>query len=270
MISAMTAKPNDFETRYALVDLNGTCMMVCKPWRDSLAAVLSGATATYPFKRAGGRGAVRVFEFDDGRGIIRIFRRGGIARWILTDAFLFGNRPLQELRIHDHLFQQGFPCPEPLGASWRRDGLLLRGAIATRLVDGQDLFDCLVPNKSDPEPTLREAGRVIRRMHDLNVAHPDLHIRNILVAGDAVYLIDFDKASLGAAVSPRIRASNLLRLRRSFEKHGLPESWFHAVVDGYQSKGFPRWLELMYRYKGIVSDTFAGRYRQQDHAARKP
>jgi 3-deoxy-D-manno-octulosonic acid kinase len=87
---------------------------------------------------------------------------------------------------------------------------------------------------------LRDAGRQIGAMHAAGVAHPDVHLRNLLVvdrdAGPEVWLLDFDKARVSAAPVPRARrAVDLRRLARSARKlkAGLgPDAWA-ALQEGY-------------------------------------
>ena len=87
---------------------------------------------------------------------------------------------------------------------------------------------------------LREAGRQMSAMHQVGVAHPDVHLRNLLVAdaegGPEVWLLDFDKARVYAGPVTRARrATDLRRLARSARKlkAGLgPDAWA-AVQEGY-------------------------------------
>jgi 3-deoxy-D-manno-octulosonic acid kinase len=220
------------------------------------------------FERAGceavsshGRGAVYRFPFTDGLGILRPYRRGGAARLILNDSYLFVNRPRQEWDVHGYLFDRGFPVPEPLGVVWERSGVIYRGAFATRWVDALDILEF---SREDPEeaPSIyRQIGETIRRMHDLGVYHADLQVKNILVRRDnrEVLFIDFDNARRGNRLSAIARARNLLRLRRSCAKNGMPPEMFAAIQQGYGMNTFPWWLDRLYRIKGSVSDAAAGR-----------
>ena len=40
-------------------------------------------------------------------------------------------------------------------------------------------LECLSRESGDPEPTLKQCGEIIRRMHETGVYHADLQIRNI-------------------------------------------------------------------------------------------
>jgi serine/threonine protein kinase len=66
--------------------------------------------------------------------------------------------------------------------------------------------------------TIRSAGLLIRQFHQAGFFHRDLQIKNILVTGDQLLLIDFDRSYRKPALSIQERMGNLLRLNRSAEK----------------------------------------------------
>jgi 3-deoxy-D-manno-octulosonic acid kinase len=161
---------------------------------------------------------------------------------------------LAEFRVHVALYQQGFPVPEPLGVVWERRALLYRGAIATRSLEARTLLDYL--NSSETKASLLVlCGQRIREMHDLGVWHADLQVKNIMTDGSKIWILDFDNARMGKPLSDRARSRNLLRLRRSLEKHGRSLDNFHSILEGYGKLGLPRWLSGLYRIRGLVSDT---------------
>ncbi|HOF39854.1 MAG TPA: lipopolysaccharide kinase InaA family protein [Candidatus Hydrogenedentes bacterium] len=198
-----------------------------------------------------GRAPVYRFAFERGEGIVRDYRRGGLLARVNRDLYL-GNRPLAELRIVDFLWRQGFPVPEPLGICWWRQLGLLRGRIATKALDAIHLQDFLKTGSPSPD-LLRRVGETISTMHGLGVRHGDLQVRNILVAGDDPYIIDFDKARRQAHLSSRGRAANLYRLRRSFEKNRLESQWYDAIVAGYGPVEHHALIALAYAVRSSIS-----------------
>jgi 3-deoxy-D-manno-octulosonic acid kinase len=182
---------------------------------------------------AEGRGQVFRFPCGEGHGVLRPYRRGGLPGRVLRDSFLFVNRPLREFRVHAALHAGGVPCPAPLGVMWSQHGAAFRGAIATAWVDGVSLQGLLQAGDASLPETLEAAGKAIRALHDAGGLHADLHPANVLVARGQAFLIDFDRARLLAALTPRQRASNLLRLRRAFVKHGFGLHHFDALLAGY-------------------------------------
>ncbi len=219
-----------------------------------------------------GRGCIQRFPLGDGNGIARRYLRGGVIRHFIKDSFWLENRPLAELSVHVHAFNSGLPVPMPLGAVWECRRGWYRGAFATREVAAVNLLEHLTPPSPPacgggapispilpipPISVLKNCGNIIRQMHDMNILHADLQVRNILVAREQIYLLDFDRARVLERVTERQRAHNLLRLRRSFEKNGLPMEQFEAIREGY-GMPLPRVLDCLYRGKGAVS-SFLGR-----------
>lgn len=200
----------------------------------------------------GGRGRIDRFSLNEGEGIVRRYRRGGAVARLLGDRYL-ANRMLDEFRLTARLHTAGAAVPEPLGVVWERRGVWYRGGLATRAFQGETLHACLDRGGVDPV-LLRECGRRIRDLHDAGLWHADLHVKNILVNGDAIRIIDLDNARLGRALSRIARARNLLRLRRSLEKHGHSLDNFTTICEGYGKLGLPVWLVSLYRFRGMVSD----------------
>jgi tRNA A-37 threonylcarbamoyl transferase component Bud32 len=71
---------------------------------------------------------------------------------------------------------------------------------------------------SSKRKTIRSVGLLVRQFHQAGFFHGDLQLKNILVAGDQVFLIDFDRSYRKPTLSAKERIKNLLRLNRSVEK----------------------------------------------------
>jgi 3-deoxy-D-manno-octulosonic acid kinase len=239
---------------------DGKTTVVKKVDGQILSDALLGRIQGDPLKPgATGRGEVRRVDLEDGQAVIRPCRRGGMIGQVMGDYFFLIARPAWEHIIHRHLFEQGLSVPEPLGYLCEQRGLFFRGAIATRYVDGRDLLTFLKNESSDCAEVLGNVGRLIRSMHDLGANHADLNGGNILVKGEAAYLLDFDKATLHKKLSTLKRGRNLLRLRRSLDKHGVDPQHFQAIVDGYGLPVISPLLSRLYQIKGSASDALAGR-----------
>jgi tRNA A-37 threonylcarbamoyl transferase component Bud32 len=184
----------------------------------------------------GGRLGLRVFCPDglqEHRCIVRHYTHGGLLRRVLGDRFLLSSRPFREMRITEEIRDRGLPTVEVLAALrhpvW---GLFCRGELITREIpETSDLASFLLTlgtTASAEEIALRrktliEAGRTVKRMHDLGIYHQDLNLKNLLVQpgdqGDPrVYIIDFDRSKRLKSLSNTRRMRNLLRLNRSAEK----------------------------------------------------
>ncbi len=235
---------------------------VRREWADAISGALLEGTGCVSAE-AGGRGRLVRFEYGEGQALIRRYRRGGVVRHFTRESYLLVNRPLLELRVLTRLFESGFPVPEPLGVVWERRGPLYRGALATAEVAGADLHTYLTRGARAPEGIMRNVGETFRRMHDLGVFHADLQVRNVLVTGRGIVLLDFDNARLVGGLSKVARARNLLRFRRSLDKNGIPLALFQPLWDGYGREPLPAWLDRFYTLKGRASDILAGRRRRR-------
>ncbi len=224
--------------------------------RVAIEDALMGNAETTPFDAAG-RGAVALFALADGEGVLRRCRRGGLTGKLVNEGYVLKNRPMAEFSVHEFLFEAGVSVPEPLGVMWERRGLVFRGAVATRRLDAVGLREWLTTSNTDAASALHSIGRLIRSMHDAGVYHADLHVENILVNEGNVYLIDFDNARRHDSLSALQRARNLLRLRRSLQKHGLYDIAYEAILAGYGAIAFPAWLDAAYRLKAKASDLLA-------------
>lgn len=206
---------------------------------------------------AGGRQAHPVVTLPGGtRAVVRRYRRGGAVRHLVRATYFGGHRAFDELRATERARAGGVRVPIVLAATERRTGVIGYAAwLATAWIEGAEESAGWMGAAGEEarRAMLREAGRQIGRMHAAGVAHPDLNLRNLLVAGDAgedgevtVHLIDFDRARLysGSVPEPRRRA-NLERLARSARKLRAPigaDGW-RALAEGYGA-AWPRGLDL--------------------------
>lgn len=200
---------------------------------DTIAAALWDGADCTPVE-TGGRGPLLRFECNGEFGLVRRYLRGGLARHFMTEAYLFKRPGLKELAAHRVAYDRGLPVPKPLGVSWSLRGPLWRGAFATVELSGENLQSHLQRDRDANPEILAACGAAIRRMHDVGILHADLQVRNIFVHDGVAYLLDFDRARVLGTVGEALRQSNLLRLRRSFEKNGLAAPLFEQLRQGYE------------------------------------
>lgn len=173
---------------------------------------------------------------------MRHYHRGGAIAGLLGDRYLrLGPpRPLRELRVGRALEERGVPTPGHIGAAVYRSGIWYRGDLVTRYVPAsRDLAAVLFPGRTlkngvegvrpdgagrgvDAEAAVRAAGRLVRRLHDAGVVHPDLNLKNVLIrgAGEDVeaLALDLDGARLVRRVGGRARRRMVKRFWRSARK----------------------------------------------------
>ncbi len=197
-------------------------------------------------------------EFISVRGralVLRHYCRGGMMRHLLRDSFvrlpfqgILGGeryRPFEELAILEELQAQGVPVPVPVvgGIKQLLGGLLYRAVLVTEeLAEVQNLLFLAQTAKLQGEgqtevaELCKKAGAEAARMVALGIAHPDLHLGNVLVQrGERVILIDFDRASRSELPAAQLAELLIARWNRSLEKHGVAEftaGAFEAGVKG--------------------------------------
>ncbi len=196
-----------------------------------------------------GRATAYFFAEGDLRAVLRHYWRGGLIGKVLQDQYLYtgikNTRVYREFDLMCDLYQQGLPVVEPIAALVKRSGLIYRGDIITRALEGaQSLCERLQAGSLN-EHTLERTGQTLARFHNAGVYHADLNINNILFDGeDNVYVIDFDRGEVRQPDEPW-QQQNMARLARSFAKEAGRQSTFH-----WQEKD---WLCLMAAYQQALT-----------------
>lgn len=170
---------------------------------------------------AGGRGSVSYVEAPFGSIVIRHYRRGGLVARLLGDFYFWSGedrtRGFAEFRLLAQLRDLGLPVPAPIAARYVRSGLGYRGDLITRRIDNAMTFaDLLTAGRFDGD-IARRIGAEIAAFHAAGAYHADLNAHNILVTGDRIWIVDFDRGALRVP-HETWRRSNLERLHRSCVK----------------------------------------------------
>lgn len=179
-----------------------------------------GPRAT-PVAGSGRGGAWFIDDTSHGPCVLRHYLRGGMVAAVNRDLHLWRGahrvRSFVEFRLLRELRKRGMPVPQPIAASYVRDGVGYRASILMeRLVGVRSLADMVA---ADPATVpWDDAGRLIARFHREGLDHADLNAHNILYddAGKG-WLIDFDRSCLRIPATAW-RTRNLARLERSLLK----------------------------------------------------
>lgn len=171
----------------------------------------------------GGRGAAWFIRREAGDWVLRHYRRGGLVARISRDRYFWAGeaavRSVAEFRLLQRLHGLGLPAPRPIAALYRRRGLGYGAALIVERIAGARPMTVLL-DRGD-HPAWAQVGATIARFHRVGVEHADLNANNILLSGDKVWLIDFDRGRLHASVGDGAwRQANLDRLARSLRKLG--------------------------------------------------
>lgn len=201
-----------------------------------------------------GRGSVVRTDIGRIKCILRVCLRGGYIGKIQQRYFLrlpFSSiakfRPMKEILLLKYLVKNDIAVPTPVvsGVICSIFGLWYQGFLVTEEIqDSKNLLDLGVAvttcanEKDEFTQACYQAGRCARKMLDVSVHHPDLHLGNVLWKdGQQAYLIDFDKAFVFSAEGHRKRYREQIKKRwqRSAKKHGLEafavEPFFRGLED---------------------------------------
>lgn len=172
---------------------------------------------------------------DEKRVVFRQYSHGGLLRPITGSFYLFGSRSFRELVLTEKIRSCGIPTISSIGAIHHRIFPPVYRAyfLSLEVPHAKDLtqyFHDMGPKPSQENllqkrKIVRSVGDLIRQFHQAGFFHGDLQMKNILVAGDQILLIDFDRSYQKSVLSIQERVRNLLRLNRSAEKWkrlGLP------------------------------------------------
>jgi len=172
---------------------------------------------------------------DGKRMVLRQYSHGGLLRAITGNLYFFGARSFRELMLTEEIRSCGIPTISSIGAIHH---LILSPFyqayfLSLEVPRAMDLIQYFQEMGAHPSrknlslkrKTIRSVGLLIRQFHQAGFFHGDLQLKNILVAGDQLLLIDFDRSYRKTTLSVPERMKNLLRFNRSVEKWkrlGLP------------------------------------------------
>jgi len=229
---------------------------------DWLAATLAGGTTLHEWAAghdriasSAGRGTVHAVPAPtlgpDGRErwAVRHYRRGGSVARYLDDRYLAGgdSRPVRELKASAEARKRGVPTPAVMAGATYSAGIFYRADIATELIpDAKSLRHVLFGGSAGPidaETALHLAGKVVRRLEEALVLHPDVNAGNILLrshlGGTEAHVIDLDRCNVLSQEPGRpyhfMRARLERSLRRLAERHAveLSDGCWRALRDGF-------------------------------------
>jgi len=180
------------------------------------------STAASPDGLGGGRGKVLFIEYESQHWVLRHYCRGGMARRLSTDEFLWAGlhrtRAFREWSLLDRLYRLSLPVPRPVAARVERRGAVYTADLITvRIADVTTLSQRL-SGAGQSAATWISVGQLIARFHAAGICHADLNAHNIQIdSKDQLYLLDFDRGRVMDSPGSWMQR-NLDRLHRSLMK----------------------------------------------------
>jgi len=223
-------------------DLLETVCALGLPAAEAARALL----ATAPAGQGRSRTAVVDLPGDAGRLHLRPVLHGGWLAPLWRGRLLGLARPIAELHATEMLRSRGAPVPEAvLVAGWRAAPLWAALFGTLQIAGARDGLAWLrgKPSAAALDAAAVSAGHAVRRFHDAGGRHADLHVKNLLLRGDPdrpeTFVIDLDKAQVGAPPTPRRRMQELMRLYRSLIKRGV----FEEIGPGPRTRFFASYTD---------------------------
>lgn len=194
---------------------------------------------------AKGRGSTLFIRHHDHDLVLRHYCRGGLVGRFNRDFFLYqqlhNTRPHQELNLLNYMREQGLKVPVGVAGLVSHTLFGYRADILfKRIPNAEDVHTLLLSNALT-EDNWHSIGKAIKAMHNAQVNHHDLNIKNIMLddQGD-IWLIDFDKCE--RREGSQWKQSNLDRLARSlhkqqakYAKYCFTQSNWQTLLNGYQA-----------------------------------
>ncbi len=208
-----------------------------RPLRAALAGgSFFGYAGHHPAARAlAGRGVAYAVPLPDdaARVVVRRSRHGGLLAPLTGDRFLGRTRAPAELATSLTLARRGVPTPELVAyATYPAGALRRRADVVTReIAPSRDLAAALLDADAEAKNVaLDAAARLLAQLTAAGARHPDLNLKNILLARDAngvleAFVLDVDRVWFDEPGAIRVAIANLRRLARSARKwhrrHGM-------------------------------------------------
>lgn len=176
-----------------------------------------------------GRGVAYAVPLPGGAAnvVVRRSRHGGLLAPITGESFLGSTRAPHELEVSLELDAAGIPTPQVLAyAMYPSSRMFRRSDVLTQEIeDSRDLATAMLDAADGESRTamLASTGRLLAQLTAAGVRHPDLNLKNILLAPDdeggvLAMLLDVDRVWFDDPGSDRVTDANLRRFLRSARK----------------------------------------------------
>ncbi len=88
-----------------------------------------------------------------------------------------------------------------------------------------------IKNDSNYKPHLMEIGKTIAKMHNNNIIHGDLNLKNIIINNKKIYIIDFGLGYISNKIEDK--ATDLLVFKKTLLSKEETEKYWEKILKGY-------------------------------------
>jgi len=226
---------------YAATRAGGATAVALEPLVPAVTKILGRATlydyaAAHPARRArAGRAPVYIVPLDGAERplVVRHSWHGGALAPLTGDRFLTPTRAPYELAMSNRLMALGVATPRVAAyAIYPAGPMLRRSDVVTEEIADSDDLAALLGGTAPVAPrkdALAAAEALLLSMGRAGVRHPDLNLKNILIArtpsgAATAFLLDVDRVSIDTSRA-RAAVANAARVTRSARKwrdwHGI-------------------------------------------------
>lgn len=184
-----------------------------------------------------GRGQVYFYRYKGVDLVLRFYLRGGLVAKLNRDKFYWlgmeNSRVYQELSLLELMDDNGLPVPSPVAGLVKLIGPFYQAAIITRHIPNTEELHQRLQREALSDALWHGIGKTIKRMHSLNVYHPDINVKNLLIDNtEQIFLIDFDKCQIQD--DGQWKQQNLIRFKRSLDKQAARYPTYHFSQHNWQ------------------------------------
>ncbi len=91
-----------------------------------------------------------------------------------------------------------------------------------------------IKNDSNYKPHLMEIGKTIAKMHNNNIIHGDLNLKNIIINNKKIYIIDFGLGYISNKIEDK--ATDLLVFKKTLLSKEETEKYWEKILKGYMKE----------------------------------
>lgn len=193
------------------------------------------------------RRSYAVTSCGDGKVFVKFFLEQGVGGFLRNRLMPRGRK---EYKVGKRILSASVATPVPMGYGRGRGGSF----VIQELIEGQT-FKSVFDGALQRESLVDALALLLRQLAACGIRHNDLHLDNILVKGETLYLIDLHKAQVKQGrLRPKDEAANLAQAlsmvysemtedarRRFFEQYG--GSGLRQAVEATLRAQWKKWID---------------------------